>query len=289
MGTEGLTVGAAGPGTATGAAGAGVVAVGAAGRGAGGVAPTGGVGGAGTVNVGLTTGVGTTIFGAGGAGGVGIVGVGAAAAGLTGLCSTAGVVAAKLGGAAGAGVCCLRIALSTSPGREIWERSILVLISSLLGRLVRPAFAAVDASLAERKCARTFSASCSSRELECVFFSVTPTSVSTSRIALLLTSSSLARSLIRILLIRALRPPDCPLSLHINLTVSLFAPFHFTGFFRRHLAPPPLVPLPRRLPQPASLRSHPGWRSPALAPRPPPRSVPPPQSLPRQLLPPNPR
>jgi hypothetical protein len=45
---------------------------------------------------------------------------------------------------------------------------------------------------------RTSSASCSSNELECVFFSVTPTSVSTSRIALLLTSSSRARSLIRI-------------------------------------------------------------------------------------------
>jgi len=38
---------------------------------------------------------------------------------------------------------------------------------------------------------------------------VTPTSVNTSRIALLLTSSSLARSLIRILLIRLFVPPDC--------------------------------------------------------------------------------
>src|SRR5664279_2744454 len=34
-------------------------------------------------------------------------------------------------------------------------------------------------------------------ELECVFFSVTPTLISRSRITLLLTSSSLARSLIR--------------------------------------------------------------------------------------------
>jgi hypothetical protein len=58
------------------------------------------------------------------------------------------------------------------------------------------------------KCARTFSASCSSSELECVFFSVTPTSVRTSRMALLLTSSSLARSLIRILLIRLFVPPN---------------------------------------------------------------------------------
>src|SRR4029077_16241916 len=53
-----------------------------------------------------------------------------------------------------------------------------------------------------RMWARTFSASCSSRELEWVFFSVTPTRGSASRMALLLTSSSLARSLIRTLLIR---------------------------------------------------------------------------------------
>jgi hypothetical protein len=58
------------------------------------------------------------------------------------------------------------------------------------------------ASACARKCARTLSASWSSSELECVFFSVMPASGSTSRMALLLTSSSLARSLIRILLIR---------------------------------------------------------------------------------------
>ena len=59
-----------------------------------------------------------------------------------------------------------------------------------------------------RKCARTLSASKSSSELEWVFFSVTPTSVNTSRIDLLFTSSSLARSLIRILLIRLFVPPN---------------------------------------------------------------------------------
>src|SRR5579864_3770470 len=57
--------------------------------------------------------------------------------------------------------------------------------------------------------ARTFSASCSSNELEWVFFSVTPTSGSASRMALLLTSSSLARSLIRTLLIRPFFSPRC--------------------------------------------------------------------------------
>jgi hypothetical protein len=49
---------------------------------------------------------------------------------------------------------------------------------------------------------RTFSASSASMELLCVFVSVTPTAVRASRMDLLLTSSSRARSLIRTLLIR---------------------------------------------------------------------------------------
>jgi hypothetical protein len=80
----------------------------------------------------------------------------------------------------------------------------LVLISS-------SPWAAREAALAElgaeserpRRCFRTKSASWSSRELECVFFSVMPTVVRVSRISLLLTSNSRARSLIRILLIRS--------------------------------------------------------------------------------------
>src|SRR5271169_4445115 len=94
------------------------------------------------------------------------------------------------------------MAFSTSPGREMCDRSILVLISSSprSGRAVLDA--AAGASDEPRMWARTFTASCSSRELEWVFFAVTPTSGSTSRMALLLTSSSLARSLIRTLLIR---------------------------------------------------------------------------------------
>ena len=98
--------------------------------------------------------------------------------------------------------CCV-MARNTSPGREIFDRSILVLIpsSTCAGREV---FVELDAaSERPRRCFRTSSASCSSRELECVFFSVTPTVVSTSRISLLLTSNSRARSLIRILLIRS--------------------------------------------------------------------------------------
>ena len=104
------------------------------------------------------------------------------------------------------------IAFSTSPGLEMWERSILVLISSL-SRPARADLAGALDSAERRKCARTFSASWSSNELEWVFFSVTPTSVNTSRMALLLTSSSLARSLIRILLIRPFfAPPALPKS-----------------------------------------------------------------------------
>ena len=156
---------------------------------------------------GTTRGGGVT-KGTGGAGA--LMGV-AATAGL--LSTGGGATVGRAGGATGAGgACCLRMALRTSPGREICDRSILVLISS--ARLGRDGLAAVWLSPATaRKCARTFSASCSSRELECVFFSVTPTSSRTSRIILLLTSSSLARSLIRILLIRPCFLRTVPLSL----------------------------------------------------------------------------
>jgi hypothetical protein len=75
---------------------------------------------------------------------------------------------------------------------EIFERSIFGLISGdvVLSLEAAPDFAA--------KCFLMRSASSGSTELECVFFSVIPTSSNTSRMALLLTSSSLARSLIRI-------------------------------------------------------------------------------------------
>jgi len=103
------------------------------------------------------------------------------------------------------------MAFNTSPGFEMCERSIFVLISSGLNGAGRDALLeAEDPSPEPRRCARTLAASCSSRELECVFFSVTPTSVSVSRMVLLLTSSSLAKSLIRILLIRLFVPPNCP-------------------------------------------------------------------------------
>jgi hypothetical protein len=187
--------------------------------GAAGVADCGGTGGAGTVKVGRGVEVGTTSLGGATGGGLGGLGSGVLTTGGGG--GMAALV--SNGGAAGvaAGACCLlMIAFSASPGLEIWERSILVLISSASVRPDRAARLEVGAGLALRRRARTFSASCSSRELEWLFFSVTPISGSTSRIDLLLTSSSLARSLIRILLIRPFVLRTAPLSLHINLTAS---------------------------------------------------------------------
>src|SRR5689334_14248769 len=140
----------------------------------------------------------------------------AEAAGLGGGAATGGASTAA------DGCCLLMMAFKASPGLEIWERSILVLISSVSARVGREDRLEVCAALLARRRARTLSASWSSRELEWLFFSVTPISGSTSRIDLLLTSSSLARSLIRILLIRPFILRTVPLSLHINLTASVF-------------------------------------------------------------------
>src|ERR1700753_2671214 len=103
------------------------------------------------------------------------------------------------------------MALSTSPGFETRDQSIFCL-GSLLSVLCE-----ADPLRPPRwKCCRTRSASSSSSELECVFFSVTPTCVRASRIALLFTSSSRAKSLIRTLLIRPFVSHRLPfrLSLH---------------------------------------------------------------------------
>jgi hypothetical protein len=196
------------------AGGTNTAAGGAAGR--GGTTTDGGTGGAAERSAGGTivgrgaTGDATTgaaITGADGAAGAagGATAAGTGRAGIvgaatTGLATTGGGATAR-GGAATASFCCV-IAFSTSPGREMFDRSILVLISSS-PRNGRADLAVVDCASDEpRMWARTFTASCSSIELECVFFSVTPTATSASRMALLLTSSSLARSLIRTLLIR---------------------------------------------------------------------------------------
>ena len=184
---------------------------------------TAGRGGAATGSGGATTVTGLSTTGGaitgrtGGAGG-GVTEVCAAATGTagfatggptTGLATTGGVAGRTgSGGAVAASFFCV-IAFSTSPGREMCDKSILVLISS--SPRSRRAVRADDVCDSDepRMWARTFSASCSSSELECVFFSVTPTSGSASRMALLLTSSSLARSLIRTLLIRPFFSPRC--------------------------------------------------------------------------------
>jgi hypothetical protein len=192
---EGGAVGGGGASTAAGAIGRGAVIGGTAGvAGAAGLSAIGGIAG---------RAVGVAGGGVTGAGGTA---TGFAIGGTTTGFATAGGTTGR-GGITGATASfrCV-IALRTSPGREMCERSILVLISSS-PRDGRTAFPACDGASDEpRRWTRTFSASKSSRELECVFFSVTPTVCSTSRMALLLTSSSLARSLIRTLLIRPFVP-----------------------------------------------------------------------------------
>ena len=93
------------------------------------------------------------------------------------------------------------MARKTSPGWDMFDKSIFGFCSAAAARE-----GAFDAAFPPRpRAARTRRASSSSTELECVFFSVTPTSGRMSRITLLFTSSSLAKSLIRTLLIRLFR------------------------------------------------------------------------------------
>ena len=125
------------------------------------------------------------------AGGCG-AGLAVAAAGVA-----AGVAAF---GGAGCASCCFfsRIALATSPTLWTFDQSIFGLASASC----RAAAALPLPPRAFRMWVRTRSASSVSIELECVFFSATPTAVRASRISLLLTSSSRANSLIRTVLIR---------------------------------------------------------------------------------------
>jgi hypothetical protein len=209
----GLSGGGTGGATRGGAAAAG----GTAGADATGVAgaTTGGLGGtttaaggreAATVSGVTSRGCGGSTAGLGGAGAAGLTATGAAGLAAGGTGGTA-FGSERAGGCAIDSFCCV-MARSTSPGREIWERSILVLIASS-PRAARDDLEGAVSSAWARRCLRTSSASKSSSELECVFFSVTPTSGRVSRIALLLTSNSRARSLIRILLIRYLVPLRC--------------------------------------------------------------------------------
>ena len=169
---------------------------------------------AGTVYVGAGgRGIGTTRRGAGVEGaGTTVVGAGTrgAAVATVGLATTGGrwaggatVTAGRGGGAALAALsACFRsrIALRASPGLDTCERSNFGLVSTGATR-------GATLRAPRLKYPRTFSASSSSMELECVFFSVTPTAVRASRMDRLLTSNSRARSLMRTLLIRPFSVP----------------------------------------------------------------------------------
>jgi hypothetical protein len=134
------------------------------------------------------------------AGGAGVLAAGAA--GLDGTADGGATTGRGAGGGVGRGGaagCVARcvIAFSTSPGLEMCDRSILGLKSS--GAAADPR----DPRDWEGDCSPKYfftrSASSSSIELECVFFSMMPILGRTSRISLLLTSSSRAKSLIRTL------------------------------------------------------------------------------------------
>lgn len=149
----GRTVGVAGT---AGAGGGGATTTGGftSGRGCGVISLGAGAGGAGGGVAATLGGSGATGFAAGGAGGAGLA---------TGLVTVGAAAVGFAGGAAAASVL-PRMAASTSPGLEIFERSILVLISSAAGRECLSSLP-VAAPWPE-KCLRTRSASSSSSELE---------------------------------------------------------------------------------------------------------------------------
>jgi len=105
---------------------------------------------------------GVTILGAGGAGastaGLGGIAFGAPAFASTAGFSTGGLTAGRAAGRSATPFCCV-MARSTSPGREIFDRSILVLIPSS-GWAAREVFPELGApSERPRRCFRTSSAS----------------------------------------------------------------------------------------------------------------------------------
>jgi len=160
-------------------------------------------------NVGRGPVCGITRLGATGSAGASIAGAGLAAMttrAAAGAPALAGGATATAGGAGRAGGADLaaasaflrsRMSLRASPGLLTPER--LIAGSAFAGA----GFAVPAGRMPLVSRPRTFSASSSSMELECVFFSVTPTAVRASRISLLLTSSSRARSLMRTLLIQS--------------------------------------------------------------------------------------
>lgn len=166
---------------------AGAAATGAAATAAGAATATGGAA-TGALAIGLATALEPAL----GVAGRAIAGGAAATTGRGGAAATTGREAAAWRSASRSW-----IARSTSPGFDTFDRSMLGRFSGSRREVCPPPLFPP-----RRTAARTRSASSASSELECVFFSVTPATVSTSRIALLFTSSSRAKSLIRTLLIR---------------------------------------------------------------------------------------
>jgi hypothetical protein len=199
---------------------------------AGGFAAMAGAGGGGAVTIGgawrgwgmtMRRGAGVSALGAAGVltAGAGAAATGVAAGGGGGAAGLTAAGGAACGRGAGRSASSLRcwIALSTSPGFETRDQSIFCAVLSALAVAEPPL-----RLLPRWKCARTRCASSASSELECVLASVTPTSSSTSRIALLLTSSSLAKSLMRTLLIRPFTWHSAcrPSASHSNLWLNRF-------------------------------------------------------------------
>lgn len=170
---------------------------------------------------GAERGCGTILRGAGGAGDA-AWGAGGGAATVRAPVTTAGfdacgaVTTGRCGWRASASSSFFRAstALSTSPGLEMWERSILGAIACA-PRADAPACPADRVS--RWKCPRILSASSGSSELECVLPPPTPISGRMSRIARDLTSSSFARSLIRTLLIRLFSGSCCQKALAAHI------------------------------------------------------------------------
>ena len=177
-------IGAAGRGALAGVGRgvAGAVEEGAAG--AAGLAATGAVGATGDGAAGFATGaVGADgAIGAAGFAGAGACAAGACAAGAcgaTGACGGAGAAGLAANGACGAAAGASGFAAGSA------------------GSFAAGASTASSASAEPCNCRRTFSATSTGIELECVFFSVTPKPGRRSIIAFALTSSSRANSLIR--------------------------------------------------------------------------------------------
>ena len=158
---------------------------------------------------GVPAGAGTGALGATGAA-AGVVD----AAGATGAAGAAGLAAGATGGATGAalgaaGFTATLGAAATGAGIAVGRiRAALAAASFASFSALALASAAASASACPKMFLRTFSATSTGIELECVFFSVTPYPGKRSMIALAFTSSSRASSLIRTWFASLMRPMD---------------------------------------------------------------------------------